>query len=286
LPPGEWKSAGYESRQVFNLVIKRQVTEYRAKWLENEHGEYITAEFPEEHLEALVKIETGFEKQKTIVIFDRGYPCKDFIKYLQDKEIKYVMRVQNHFNAQIDGLKTESKIVQLGEGALALTLIGGEREALITNLDEGEMEDAAFPVLYYKRWPIETKYCQLKQNMELENFSGMLVDTIKQDFYAMMTVSTMLASCMREANSKIKEEGTGKETRYEYKVNGNHAIGVLKDRLVGIQITDDGITRNYLYRELVSEMKRRLIPLGPNREVPRKEYLKKPHFHHNHKSNC
>jgi hypothetical protein len=29
--------------------------------------------------------------------------------------------------------------------------------------------------------------------MELENFSGLLVDTIKQDFYAMVTVSNMLA---------------------------------------------------------------------------------------------
>jgi hypothetical protein len=23
-----------------------------------------------------------------------------------------------------------------------------------------------------------------------------------------------------------------------------------------------------------------------DRNIPRKEYLKKPHFHHNHKSNC
>jgi hypothetical protein len=79
---------------------------------------------------------------------------------LQDKEIKYVMRVQKTFNSRIDGLKTGSRIIRLGEGvraegptvrALAFTLASGEREALITNLDEGEMEDAAFPELYYKR---------------------------------------------------------------------------------------------------------------------------------------
>jgi hypothetical protein len=34
-------------RQVFNLVIRRRVTEYRAERLVNERGEYITAAFPE-----------------------------------------------------------------------------------------------------------------------------------------------------------------------------------------------------------------------------------------------
>jgi transposase len=47
LPLGKWKDAGYERRQVFDLVIRRHVTEYRAERLVNEGGEYITAEFPE-----------------------------------------------------------------------------------------------------------------------------------------------------------------------------------------------------------------------------------------------
>jgi hypothetical protein len=165
-------------------------------------------------------------------------------------------------------------------------LKSGEREALITNVEEGEIETAAFPELYYKRWPIETKYNQLKQKLELENFSGRLVDNIKQDFYAMMTVSNMLSSALREANEKRPKGKTKKKRRYEYRANVNHAVGVLKDRLIGILITDDSLTRNYLYRELVSEIRGRIVPVRPNREVARKEYLKKPHFHHNHKSNC
>jgi hypothetical protein len=242
------------------------------------------------NLEALAKLERGFGKRRALVIFDRGYPSKDFINYLQDKEIRYVMRIQKGFNARIDRLKRGSKIIRLGEGitvrVLVFTLTSGEREALITNLTEGEVEDEAFAELYYKRWPIETKYNQLKQKFELENFSGRLVDNVKQDFYAMMTVSNMLASCLREANGKIKREQAKKGNRYEYRANVNHAVGVLKDRLVGILITDDLLTRKYLYRELVSEIKRRIIPIRPNREAPRKNYLKKPHFHHNHKSNC
>jgi IS4 transposase len=50
--------------------------------------------------------------------------------------------------------------------AAVFRLKSGEREALITNLDEAEVEDAAFPALYYKRWSVETKYKQVKQKLE------------------------------------------------------------------------------------------------------------------------
>jgi hypothetical protein len=130
---------------------------------------------------------------------------------------------------------------------------------------------------------VETKYSQVKQKFEHGNFSGRLAN-IKQDFYAMMTVSNMPASGLREANEKISKEKTGR--KYEYRANVNHAVGALKDQLIGILITDDILTRKYLYRKLVSDMRRRAVPVRPNREVRRKEYPKKPHFHHNRKSNC
>jgi hypothetical protein len=119
-----------------------------------------------------------------------------------------------------------------------------------------------------------------------ENFSGRLVDNSKQDFYGMMTVSNMLSSTLREANKTIQEETGKQERKYEYRADVNHAVGVLKDRLIGIPITDDSLTRKYLYREPVKEIKGRIVPIRPDRKIPGKEYLKKPHFHHNHKSNC
>jgi hypothetical protein len=86
-------------------------------------------------------------------------------------------------------------------------------------------------------------------------------------------------------NEKILK-GKTKRRKYEYRANVNHAVGVLKDRLIGILITDDRLARKYLYRELASETWRWAAPVRPNREVARKKYLRKPHFHHNHKSNC
>jgi hypothetical protein len=151
---------------------------------------------------------------------------------------------------------------------------------------EGELESAAFPALYYKRWPVETKHSQMKQKFEPGTFSGRLVDNIRQDFHTMMTISNMPASSLREANRKIGNGKTGKERKYEYRANVNHAAGVLKDRLICILIADDSPARKYLYRELAGGIKRRIVPIRPNREAPGKDCLKKPRFHHNHKSNC
>jgi hypothetical protein len=57
------------------------------------------------NLEALAELEQGFGNRKALVIFDRGYPSKDFITYLPEKELKYVMRVPKGFNGRIDRLK-------------------------------------------------------------------------------------------------------------------------------------------------------------------------------------
>ncbi|MDR2742385.1 MAG: transposase, partial [Treponema sp.] len=83
---------------------------------------------------------------------------------------------------------------------IQITLDNGERETLITNIGADALGYEAFKALYHRRWGIETKYQQVKQRLEMENFSGRLVDNVKQDFYAMMTVSNILASFVRAAN--------------------------------------------------------------------------------------
>jgi hypothetical protein len=60
----------------------------------------------------------------------------------------------------------------------------------------------------------------------------------------------------------------------------------MKDRLIGILIADDEIVGDHVYRELVGEERWRIVPIRPNRKAKRKKHLKKPHIHHNHKSNC
>lgn len=46
LPSGEWKSNGFEKRQVFDIEVSFQVTEYQSEILINSRGEEYVAEFP------------------------------------------------------------------------------------------------------------------------------------------------------------------------------------------------------------------------------------------------
>jgi hypothetical protein len=152
-----------------------------------------------------------------------------------------------------------------------ISLDDGEREALITNIGAEVLEYGEFKGLYHRRWGIETKYRQVKQRLELEGFSGRLADNIKQDFYAMMTVSNMLAGIVREADRKVKKEREKRGNKYEYQVNVNHAVGVFKDRLLGV-VAEVGRGRGVvMMKELVREIKRRVVPIRLEREVGRKE---------------
>jgi IS4 transposase len=245
----------------------------------------------EEHLRALQGMADYNRGHRELIIFDRGYPSGEFVNSLSDKEIAYVIRVPKGFirEQELKGAR-EGRVSLRKTGrrvrAIRIALSSGEQEILITNLKKAEMEYEAFGELYHKRWGIETKYKELKQKLETENFSGRLVDNVKQDFYAMMTVANMVASCVREANRGAKKEREGRGNLYEYQVNVNHAIGVFKDRLIRVIIEEDRIARHYLMRDLVRQMERRVVPIRPKREVLRKDCHRKGKFHHNHKSNC
>jgi hypothetical protein len=244
-----------------------------------------------EHIKALEGMESYQKGHRELLIFDRGYPSREFINSLEDKEIAYVIRIPKGFIHEKElGIAIDRRVALGKSGrqvrAITIDLTSGEREILITNLSEAEMEYGAFKELYHKRWGIETKYKTVKQKLEAENFSGKLVDNIKQDFYAMMTVSNMVASCVRAAEKKIEKEREERRNLYEYRVNVNHAIGVFKDRLIRVVIEEDQIARRYLMQEMIHEMERRVVPIRPNREVERKDIHRKGRFHHNHKSNC
>lgn len=244
-----------------------------------------------QHLLALENLDSYKDGHKELIVFDRGYPSFDLVKTLCDKEIAYVMRVQKDFIREEARAGIQDGWVFLGKTGMQVRVIQlplktGETEILITNIPETELEYEAIGEVYHKRWGIETKLKELKQKLETENFSGRLVDNIKQDFYAMMTVANLIASCVRQANQKVKKKRAGLENKYEYQVNINHAIGIYKDQWIRVIIEKDRIARRHLMKLLVESMASRVVPIRPNREVGRKERNRKAKFHHNHKSNC
>jgi hypothetical protein len=244
----------------------------------------------EEHIKRLAGM-GSFGKE--LILFDRGYPSMELIEQLKREKIDFVMRVREKFDVGIDALGLGDHLVTLEKGGLGpievrvvkFRLRGGERETLITSLTDKRYSFGGFKALYFKRWPIETKYDEVKQKLEVENFSGILADNIRQDFYAAMTLTNIAAGLYEEAQEEVEEEQRGKGNKWKYQVNVNHEVGVLKDRLILILLEDDREKREGMFEEVVKLLKKRLIPIRPNRSIPRRP-PRKVKFHHNHKSNC
>jgi hypothetical protein len=243
------------------------------------------------HIQGLTALET-YQKWKDLILFDRGYASFELIKELLEKKIHYLMRVKSKFSTEIDGLGYGDHGVEIKQGGekikvrvIKFRLNSGEDEALITDIKDRKYQVADFKKLYFKRWPIETKYNEIKNKLEIENFSGRLVDNIRQDFYATMVLTNLAAECFAIAQEEVEKEQEGKDNKWKYKVNVNHEIGVLKDRFIMVLLENDLNKRNEKYYEIIRLLQKRLIPIRPGRSLPR-HTPRKVKFHHNHKSNC
>jgi hypothetical protein len=95
------------------------------------------------------------------------------------------MRVKRKFNRDIDAQIKSDDYVWLEQNderihvrVIKFMLDSGEEEVLITNITDKRLGKKAFKKLYFRRWPIETKYGVIKEKLQVENFSSKLPDSI------------------------------------------------------------------------------------------------------------
>ena len=238
--------------------------------------------FALQHMEKLNDIK-GAEKK--LLIFDRGYPSAEFIKELEMKGYYYLMRVRSKWNLEVDEISAQDSVIEL-EKEIKLRVVkfqlpSGEQETLISNLFELKFED--FPELYFKRWPVETKYDVLKNKLALENFTGCTKNVILQDFWSTMYLSNLAAIAKEEANAGIRKERENKNNRYEYVSNMNQIIGTLREYLARVCFSKSEEERlNYL-NFIMTAIKRSVVPIRPYRTTKRPVSPRKAKFHHNRK---
>jgi IS4 transposase len=116
----------------------------------------------------------------------------------------------------------------------------GEIETLITDVTTAEISYEECKALYFKRWGIETRYDVLKNQFEIENFSGETPTVIEQDFYATILLSNMASLIQQDAHEEMQKKNAHKTLKYdEYKINHNILVGKLKNRLVEILLEED-----------------------------------------------
>jgi len=240
-------------------------------------------------------ITLGNLHSEDLILFDRGYPSAEFILYLQSKGIRFLMRVSMAFFKEVLQTSTNDEIVQIEitkerakafkrQGSLIpvgtilkmrvikVELPTGEIEILITDLTATELNYTESKVLYFKRWGIETNYDVLKNQWEIENFSGVTPTVIEQDFYATIFLGNMASLIEQDADEVLQADIANKNLKHEeYKINHNILVGKLKNNLIEILLEEDNTKKDQLYQQLIAEIAQNYCAVVKGRSYERKK---------------
>ena len=216
-----------------------------------------------------------------LILFDRGYPSRKFIAYLEGSGVKYLMRVKNLSMKEINEAMEPDQIAQIKVDGktirvrvLRFMLNSEVEEVLVTNLFDENLGIQEFKELYFKRWGIEVKFDELKNRLQIQNFTGDTVISVEQDFYASIYLANMAALAKNEANERITQNNEDKNLKYEYKVNTNILIGKLKDSMVNMLLEDNSEKRNEMFQSIMQKIVKNMVPVRPGRSKVRKMGLK------------
>ena len=90
-----------------------------------------------------------------------------------------------------------------------------------------------FRRLYFLRWPCESKYLELKERLQIEDFNGATTTSIMQEFYISMLHSN-LASLIKGSADEAIDATNNPKNSYRYQSNRAFIIGQMKCLLPGM----------------------------------------------------
>jgi hypothetical protein len=151
-----------------------------------------------------------------LLLLDRGYPCRWLVAVLNQRAIKFCMRVDNDsgFACVRDFIRSSAKerIVTLRapdkQDAIdyecprkpqRVRLVRnvaptGEQRVLMTNLFDDKLYPAdCFGALYHQRWGIEEAFKRLKHRLNLEHVTGLTQQAVAQDVAAKIVCDNLQA---------------------------------------------------------------------------------------------
>lgn len=226
---------------------------------------------------------------KKIVLCDRGYPSHDFLSYLHERRIHYVMRRQKSTFSAVENAPAGDSVCVLKNGlkvrVYKFVLSSGEEETLITDLFD--LPAGELPGLYFLRWSVEGKYDVLKNKLELENFSGYTANSVLQDFWVSVTLSIIVEIAKQEADEKIQQKTADKNNKYKQIPNVSQLVGSLKDEFVlACRLPSDSL-RSAAIDAVIREISLAVSTIRPDRPSRKRSASpKKKQSPINRKSNC
>ena len=179
-----------------------------------ERCKYSERELATRHIDRLCKLGIS---SKSVVLMDRGYFSRELCEFMSNSNVYYVFRLRSNpkFLKEFRSSKKRTVVIDLNETCdtdekllvrvLRFKLETGEYEYLATNLFDRKYTIDMLMELYFQRWPVETKYKQVKGRFQLENFTGYSEEAIDQDFLIAVFYSNLLEILRSEADEVIAE---------------------------------------------------------------------------------
>lgn len=228
-----------------------------------------------------------------VFIMDRGYPSAELIDAIEKSGYKYIMRYSSEFlkraKVQAEDTIIEHRFAKLNHPlklrVLKIQLSNGESEHLVTNILDSNISLDDFKWAYRKRWDIETKYDDVKNKLEIENFTGYSPKAILQDFYATMFLANLAGVLEYDLHEEIEAAHCKPENRYAYKMNIAMTISELKRTVVEMLATTSNTKRDILYRQMTIRLAKAVVPVRPNRSSKRAKKHSSMKYPHNSKRN-
>lgn len=241
-------------------------------------------------------------KADDLVLVDRGYPAFWLFAAIGQQEAHFCARVslsEWQVVAEFVASAQAEQIVRLRPGYKArktclarhlpttpltvrlvrLDLDNGEVVVLATSLtDCHRFPYDLFQDLYPHRWPVETDYRYMKLPLEVENWTGISVSAIYQDFHATVFTKNLAAILAQPAQQVVTQASQTK--KYPYQVNMANLFSKLKDTVIHLFYAANPLP---LLHQLWRQMIRTIEPIRPNRSVPRKKRVKPKRFAMNYK---
>ena len=187
-------------------------------------------------LEHLKNLEELNIYDNSVVIFDRGYYSEKLYRYCNEHHhlclmrLKEIYKISKRCNGDIITLlkgnpsdNTDDITVRVVE----VTLADGSKEYLATNVFDESLTSDDFRELYFYRWPVETKYKELKSRLRIEEFNGATTISVLQEFYINMLLSN-IASLVKNQVDEELEISNKSSNKHRYQANRAFIIGRIK----------------------------------------------------------
>lgn len=233
-----------------------------------------------DQIESVAKLFKNFDQQKTLFVFDRGYISQEWIKLLLSLGSDFIFRVPRNFNKLIDNRSAQGEcdcIINILPDIPPLRLIvrflpSGESCVLLTSItDQYEMTADDLMNVYWLRWSgCEEGYKKQKISLELENFSGIGVEAVLQEFYATVLIINLLQlHCLEEEGAWDIDNPPTK------RINRSVVFGSLRDTVFEMVMGD--ISASELWEKFEKIAKRSTVKVRPGRQYVRIGLKKEKH---------